>query len=191
MSRKWIVRLARFVRVHKSNWHKQQMSSKSKWATKFQLVGRRGQHFMCQIGGYQWNGFSPQWTIKKTDCLQHCQSYLKVHLSLPLNFDPRGQPQPRQVVTISFHTVCPAVCPKLSKPSKNHCRPGRDCGLAEWIIDDSSQFIPLSFPVDPLAIFCHSPPKSSGRIKRKFSQHKIHIGLLLSQVENRLDLFSF
>ena len=48
-----------------------------------------------------------------------------------------------------FHTECPSV-----RPSQN-CKADRDCGLAEWIIDDSclvwlefgSYFSILSVPV--------------------------------------------
>ena len=47
--------------------------------------------------------------------------------------DPRGRPQCRPIVITIFPQI---VRPKTSKSSDNHCRPGRDCGLAEWIIDD-------------------------------------------------------
>ena len=49
--------------------------------------------------------------------------------------DPRGRPQSRPVViTIFTQSVRPSV-PKLQNQAT--ITAGRDCGLAEWIIDDS------------------------------------------------------
>ena len=50
------------------------------------------------------------------------------------NIDPRGRPQSRPVViTIVTQSVRPSV-PKLQ--NQGTITVGRDCGLAEWIIDD-------------------------------------------------------
>ena len=68
-----------------------------------------------------------------------------------LNIDPQGRPQSRPVVITIFtqsvrpsiHTsICPSVLPSVrlsvSKlQNQATITAGRDCGLAEWIIDDS------------------------------------------------------
>ena len=58
------------------------------------------------------------------------------------NIDPRGRPQSRPVVITIFtqsvrQSVRPSVRPSQNFKIKRQSLPARDCGLAEWIIDDS------------------------------------------------------
>ena len=60
------------------------------------------------------------------------------------SIDPRGRPQSRPVViTIFTQVVCPSVRPEISN-IKRKITAGRDCGMAKWIIDDSSLVISTS-----------------------------------------------
>ena len=61
----------------------------------------------------------------------------RVFIFFFLYFDPRGRPQSRPVVMTIF-TQCSSVRPSVPKlQNQATITAGRDCELAEWIIDDS------------------------------------------------------
>ena len=76
----------------------------------------------------------------------YCEKKNKFHF---YSIDPRGRPQSRLVViTIFTQSFLPYVrksVPKLQNQATSTT--GRDCGLAEWIIDDNCLVI-FSFSVE-------------------------------------------
>ena len=80
--------------------------------------------------------------------------------------DPRGRPQSWMVV-ITIFSVCPSV-PKLENQAK--ITAGRDCGLAEWIVDDSCLVLDTSSETKALKFwitFCITWAKESWSGKEK------------------------
>ena len=75
--------------------------------------------------------------------------YTLIQYHLVMMIDPRGRSQFRSVV-ITIFTQCPSVypsvrpyvCPKTSKSSDNHCRPGLWAGRVDhwWLLSCSSCF---------------------------------------------------
>ena len=66
-------------------------------------------------------------------------SHIVMFLTYDLTIDPRVRPQSRPVViTIFTQSVRPSVRPSVPKlQNQATITAGQDCGLAEWIIDDS------------------------------------------------------
>ena len=78
-------------------------------------------------------------------------------MKCPVFFDPRGRPQSQPVViTIFTQSVRPSV-PKLQNQAT--ITAGWDCGLAEWIIDDSCFVNYLHLILSSISLDWVSPSK--------------------------------